>query len=105
MRAPSSPPAFVAPQATSTSLARRSALAVAVYSNGAATPTHPAVIVVDDDVAIVEVVRDALFDEGIACESCPYGHRAHACIRAKQPQVVLLDIQMPEVNGIQLFQQ
>ena len=36
-------------------------------------------------------------------ESCPHGRKAHACIRNKQPQVVILDIQMPGVDGIQLF--
>jgi CheY-like chemotaxis protein len=66
---------------------------------------HPAVIIVDDDPSIVSVVCDFLSDEGVGAASCPYGRLAHACIRAKQPQVALLDIQMPEVDGIALFKQ
>ena len=61
------------------------------------------VIVVDDDPALVELICDVLNDEGIATESCPYGHKAHPCISRKQPKAVILDIQMPQVDGIQLF--
>jgi CheY-like chemotaxis protein len=66
---------------------------------------HPAIVIVDDDPTLVSVVCDVLVDEGIPAASCPYGHRAHACIRAKQPKLALLDIQMPDVDGIALFQQ
>ena len=65
---------------------------------------QPAVIIVDDEPAIVELVCDVLNDAEIPTESCPDGHRAHACIRHKQPRVAILDIQMPQVDGIELFQ-
>ena len=69
------------------------------------TPSVPpsTVVVVDDDRMIVEVVCDVLEDEGIPTSGCPYGRRAIACIREKQPKVVILDVQMPEVDGIHLF--
>ncbi len=66
-------------------------------------PTRPQVVVVDDEPAIVDLVCDALEDAELVAGSCPYGRKAHACIRNKQPQVVILDIQMPGVDGIQLF--
>lgn len=71
------------------------------------TPPVPAstVVVVDDDRAIVEVVCEVLEDEGIPTTGCPYGRRAHGCIRHKHPRVVLLDVQMPDVDGIELFRQ
>jgi DNA-binding response OmpR family regulator len=36
---------------------------------------------------------------------CAHGRDAFPCIRPETPQLVILDIQMPEVNGIQIFQQ
>ncbi len=65
----------------------------------------PSVVIIDDEPEIVDVVCDVLQDEGIAASSCPHGKRALTCIRKKQPRVLLLDVQMPEVDGIQLFQQ
>ena len=74
-----------------------------LHITDAATP--PTVVVVDDDRAIVEVVCEALQDEGFATTSCPHGRRAQACIRQQQPNVVILDVQMPDVDGIELFRQ
>ena len=65
----------------------------------------PQVVVVDDEPEIVQVVCDVLEDEGIQASSCPHGRKALMCIRLKQPRVLLLDIQMPDVDGITLFQQ
>ena len=70
-----------------------------------ATSRQPKVVVVDDEPAIVEVVCDVLEDEGIPAAPCPEAVRAHACIRAKQPAVVILDVQMPGIDGIDLFRQ
>ena len=74
---------------------------------GAAMENHtrPAAVVVDDEPPIVAVVCEALEDAGIRTVGCEPGHEAHACIRCKQPKVVILDIQMPEVDGVQVFQQ
>ncbi len=63
----------------------------------------PQVIIVDDEPHVVQLVLDLLQDEGIVADSCPYGHRAHTCIRTKQPRLAILDIQMPDVDGIELF--
>jgi CheY-like chemotaxis protein len=67
------------------------------------THMQPSVIVVDDEPPLVDLVCDVLNDEGIAAKPCPHGHEAHPCIRREQPKAVILDIQMPEVDGIQLF--
>ena len=66
---------------------------------------NPTAVVVDDEAPLVELVCDVLQDEGITAVSCPHGRRAFSCIRRKQPEVIILDIQMPEVDGIQVFQQ
>src|SRR4051812_39552612 len=65
------------------------------------SPGTPQIIVVDDEVTLVQMVCDALEDAGFVADSCPYGRNAFPCIRAKQPQVIILDVQMPEVDGIE----
>ena len=62
------------------------------------------VVVVDDELPIVELVCDVLNDEAITAEGCPH-IQALTCIRRKQPKAVILDIQMPGVDGIEVFQQ
>ena len=71
--------------------------------DGTAPMAAPTVVVIDDEPAIVEVVCAALEDHGLGALGCLHGAQAHACIRATQPQVVLLDIQMPEVDGVLVF--
>ncbi len=64
----------------------------------------PIVVVVDDELAIVDVVCEVLTDAEVATASgCPYGRRAYPCIRRKHPAVVILDVQMPDVDGIEVF--
>jgi len=64
-----------------------------------------AVVVVDDEPPIVDVVCDVLEDEGFHTVPCSHGREAFPCIRREHPQLVILDIQMPEVDGITVFQQ
>jgi CheY-like chemotaxis protein len=61
------------------------------------------VVVVDDEPAIVEMVCDVLEDEEILAIPCPHGPEAYACILEQQPAVVILDLQMPIVDGIEVF--
>lgn len=67
-------------------------------------PCEPPVIVVDDEPPIVDLVCDVLKDEGIPAQACPCGKHAFTCILQCQPRLVVLDVQMPEVDGIQLFE-
>ncbi len=64
-----------------------------------------AVVVVDDEPPIVAVVCDVLEDEGFHTVPCNHGREAFPCIQREAPQLVILDIQMPGVDGIQVFQQ
>lgn len=64
---------------------------------------EPQVAVVDDEPEIVSFILEALQDEEIPAASCGYGEAALRCLRARLPRVVLLDIQMPGMDGIEIF--
>ena len=61
------------------------------------------VLIVEDDTAIQQVVNDVLTEVDIRAEVCPFGWQAHLYIRQTQPKVVILDVQLPLVSGIDLF--
>ena len=59
------------------------------------------VLVVDDDRAIQELVVDALAWEGIPVRTAADGRTALAVVAAARPAVILLDMNMPVMDGVQ----
>ena len=59
------------------------------------------VLIVDDDAAIVEMVSAALEMEGIAHRMALNGQAALALVAQQRPAVILLDINMPVMDGLQ----
>jgi CheY-like chemotaxis protein len=57
------------------------------------------VLVVDDDADIVETMRDILADEGHVVVSAANGREALEVARRTHPDLVLLDLEMPEMDG------
>jgi len=53
---------------------------------------RPRVAIVDDDIALAELVQTFLADEGMEAVMCPNLRRAHEFIRHEQPDLVLLDL-------------
>jgi len=68
------------------------------------TGRPPTVLVVDDDPAIRAALERALRLEGFAVEVAEGGERALALVEEQPPAVVVLDIGMPDVNGIEVTQ-
>ncbi len=62
------------------------------------------VVVVDDEPEILGVVCEVLEDEDIPAVPCEHGTNAICCIYEEQPSLVVLDVQMPGMDGIQIFQ-
>ncbi|MEX2247055.1 MAG: response regulator transcription factor [Dehalococcoidia bacterium] len=58
------------------------------------------ILVVDDDPIIVELVSRILDLEGFPVESCGSGGRALQLFEQVQPDLVILDIRIPEMDGI-----
>ena len=63
-------------------------------SNGIAS-----VLVIDDDQDLRRVLMLALTDEGYTVRAAPNGRDALALLESWRPDVILLDLMMPEMDG------
>jgi diguanylate cyclase (GGDEF)-like protein len=61
------------------------------------------VLVADDSAVVRKVLRDRLGEQGWAVREAADGAEALALCREEAPDVVLLDIQMPRLNGYQVL--
>ena len=66
--------------------------------------TGPVVLVVDDSPTIRKIVEITLKRQGVQVISAPSGVIALAAIANTPPQLILLDIMLPKVNGYQICQ-
>src|SRR3990172_32471 len=65
----------------------------------------PRVLVVDDEPHIVELVRYNLQQEGFAVSVAYNGREALARVASDRPDLVVLDIMLPELDGIEVCRQ
>jgi len=63
------------------------------------------VLVVDDEPSLRKVIRASLAASGFAVEEAETGKDAVALIRQRQFDIVLLDINMPGINGVEACRQ
>jgi DNA-binding NtrC family response regulator len=63
------------------------------------------ILVVDDEADIRELVRDILSEEGYAVEAAANAAEARAACARHAPDLVLLDIWMPDTDGISLLRE
>ena len=61
------------------------------------------VLVVDDDLAIRELLSDALADEGYRVLAAGSGRRAFEIAKQEHPDLVLADIMLPDIPGRELI--
>ena len=57
------------------------------------------ILVVDDDAALRAIIREVLADEGYQVATARDGQEALELIAALRPALVLLDLEMPVVDG------
>jgi CheY-like chemotaxis protein len=60
---------------------------------------RPRVLVVDDDDAICELLRQVLTDQGYAVATVPHGAAALELVKHHKPAVMLVDLRMPIMDG------
>jgi two-component system nitrogen regulation response regulator NtrX len=65
----------------------------------------PEILVVDDEPGIRELMREILEEEGYEVRMAENGTRARAALEDKVPDLVLLDIWMPDVDGVTLLKE
>lgn len=65
----------------------------------------PLILVVDDEPDIRELIKDILEDEGYQVRLAGNGEEARIALTAQNPSLILLDIWMPDIDGISLLKE
>lgn len=68
-------------------------------------PARPDVLVVDDDTEIVSLIGRYLDAHGFAVRAAHSGADMQAALAAGEPDLVLLDLGLPDIDGLSLLQQ
>lgn len=63
------------------------------------------ILIVDDEIGIRELLAEILIDEGYQVELAEGAEQARALRNAHEPDLVLLDIWMPDTDGIDLLKE
>jgi len=66
---------------------------------------YPAVLIVDDEATIIESLEGILSDDGFEVMHAYNGYEALKKIEAESPDIVLLDIWMPGMDGIETLKE
>lgn len=68
--------------------------------NGNGIPgSRTRVLVIDDDEAMCELLRQSLGDQGFAVATVPHGAAALELVKHHNPAVILVDLRMPIMDG------
>src|SRR5688572_4371173 len=63
------------------------------------------ILLVDDDRLILTVIQQGLTEAGYSVTTAQSADESMAAVRAKRPDLVILDVLMPERSGLQLGRQ
>ncbi|NWG19447.1 MAG: response regulator [Chloroflexi bacterium] len=66
---------------------------------------QPTILVIDDDLAMQTVLEIALRDAGYRVELAGDGQEGIRKLAAIRPDLVICDIMMPQMDGVEAFQQ
>ncbi len=61
------------------------------------------VLVVEDNPAMVALLTDALIDAGLTVVSAENGEKGLAAVETEKPDLVILDLMMPVMSGLQVL--
>ncbi len=65
----------------------------------------PIILIVDDEADICQTVEEILVDEGYECITAKNGQTAREAANQHNPDLILLDIWMPDIDGISLLKE
>lgn len=63
------------------------------------------ILIVDDKLSVRALLRDYLSEQGYACVTASNGREALFAARHEKPDLILLDIMMPEIDGFDFLRQ
>ena len=63
---------------------------------------QPSILVVEDESAIADTILYALRTDGMQVDHCMLGGEALARLRAQRPDLVVLDVGLPDINGFEV---
>ncbi|MCK4422875.1 MAG: sigma-54-dependent Fis family transcriptional regulator, partial [Candidatus Omnitrophica bacterium] len=63
------------------------------------------IVIVDDELSMVEFLSNMLIQDGYQVESTTDGKQAIDLVRANSPDIVISDIKMSPLNGLQILKQ
>lgn len=69
---------------------------------GESPPTRTSILVVDDEPTLRETISYALRREGYVVETAAEGSRALTIARERQPDLIVLDVMLPGMDGLQV---
>src|SRR5690348_5735149 len=64
---------------------------------------RPSILVIDDEEGILESLRILLKNSGFDVETAQGGKAGLAAIKGSTPDIVLTDLRMPQVSGIEIL--
>jgi len=79
--------------------------AIEQHTDKPAPPPQTEIMVVDDDLFSREIAKDLLEQEGFLVQTVASGEEALANLETRLPDLVLLDIDMPGLDGVQTCRQ
>ena len=65
----------------------------------------PTILLVDDEPSIIRTLKGLLSDEGYDVLSASNGYEALKIIESESPDLVLLDVWMPGIDGIETLKE
>ena len=60
------------------------------------------ILIVEDDRQIAEIIQECLEAEGFICRICHDGHTAMEMFSIQQPDLVVLDLRLPGIDGLEV---
>lgn len=60
------------------------------------------ILIIEDDIDIRNILKDYLISEGFVVDCCDNGGKALATFNSFNPDTIVLDIMLPEVDGIEI---
>lgn len=63
------------------------------------------ILVIDDELDMCEALRDFLTDKGYMVNLCTEGEKALEIVRKLFPDIIILDIKMPGMDGLKVLKE